>query len=142
MNKRANAYTSLFAPHPLTSPLTYLLTCLRFRTPISFERCRCPILEFTSFLRIYIPGYHTHTQTHCNTQQMWVNKIVADIVDKFSLEVQKPEHKNTFQIHVLDPIIQYALGRLYPYILVTSIVFFLTFVLAVAILFLLLNHRS
>ena len=136
--------TSPFAHHPLTCPLTcpltYPLTCLRFRTAISFERCRCPILEFTSFLRIY--QVTTHTQTHCNTQPMWVNKIVADIVDKFSLEVQKPEHKNTFQIHVLDPIIQYALGRLYPYILVTSIVFFLTFVLAVAILFLLLNHRS
>ena len=83
---------------------------------------------------------------HCPSQKqyrprMWVQKIVSEIVEKFCLEVQKPENKNTFQIHVLDPIIQYALGRLYPYILVTSIVFFLTFVLAVAILFLLLNHR-
>lgn len=72
---------------------------------------------------------------------MWVQKIVRELVEKICLEVQKPENKNTFQIHVLDPIIQYALGRLYPYILVTSIVFFLTFVLAVAILFLLLNHN-
>lgn len=72
---------------------------------------------------------------------MWVNKLVTEIVEKFSVEVQRQENKNTFQIHVLDPIIQYALGRLYPYILATSIVFFLTFVLAVAILFLLLCHR-
>ena len=57
-------------------------------------------------------------------------------------EQQKPENKNAFQLHVLDPIIQYALGRVFPYIIVTSIVFFLTFVLAVAILFLLLTNRS
>ena len=73
---------------------------------------------------------------------MWVQKIVEEIVEKISIEVQKPENKNVFQMHVLDPIIQYALGRLYPYILATSIVFFLTFVLAVAILFLLLTHKS
>ena len=73
---------------------------------------------------------------------MWVQKLVQEIVEKISIEVQKPENKNVFQMHVLDPIIQYALGRLYPYILATSIVFFLTFVLAVAILFLLLTHKS
>jgi hypothetical protein len=73
---------------------------------------------------------------------MWVQKLVQDIVEKISVEVQKPENRNVFQMHVLDPIIQYALGRLYPYILATSIVFFLTFVLAVAILFLLLTYRS
>lgn len=73
---------------------------------------------------------------------MWVQKLVQEIVEKISIEVQKPENRNVFQMHVLDPIIQYALGRLYPYILATSIVFFLTFVLAVAILFLLLTHKS
>ena len=72
---------------------------------------------------------------------MWMNKIANELVDKLKNEVQKPENKNMFQIHVLDPIIRHALGRLYPYILVTSIVFFLTFVMAVAILFLLVNHR-
>ena len=71
-----------------------------------------------------------------------MNKVVVELVEKMKLEVQRPENKNIFQIHVLDPIIQHTLGRLYPYILVTSIVFFLTFVLAVAILFLLLSHRS
>jgi hypothetical protein len=73
---------------------------------------------------------------------MWVHKLVQEIVEKINIEVQKPENQNVFQMHVLDPIIQYALGRLYPYILATSIVFFLTFVLAVAILFLLLTHKS
>jgi hypothetical protein len=73
---------------------------------------------------------------------MWVQKLVQEIVEKICNEVQKPETQNVFQIHVLDPIIQYALGRLYPYILATSIVFFLTFILAIAILYLLLTHRG
>ena len=73
---------------------------------------------------------------------MWIQKIVTDLVERFTDEIQKPENKNAFQLHVLDPIIQYALGRVFPYIIVTSIVFFLTFVLAVAILFLLLTNRS
>ena len=72
---------------------------------------------------------------------MWINKIIHEIVKRFKDEVQLPGNKETFQIHVLDPIIQHTLSKLYPYILVTSIVFFLTFILAVAILFLLLNYR-
>ena len=72
---------------------------------------------------------------------MWVQRIVSELVEKFSVEIQKPEHRNTFQVHLLDPIIQYAFGRLFPYILVTAIVIFLTFVLAVSILFLLLSSR-
>lgn len=79
---------------------------------------------------------------HVEKIRMWVHKLVQEIVEKICVEVQKPENKNVFQIHVLDPIIQYALGRLFPYILATSIVFFLTFIMAVAILFLLLVNKN
>ena len=71
---------------------------------------------------------------------MWVQTLVQEIVSKIAIEVQKPENKNVFQMHVLDPIIQYALGRIYPYIIATSIVFFVTFILAVSILYLLLKR--
>ena len=71
---------------------------------------------------------------------MWVQTLVQEIVGKILVEVQKPENKNMFQMNVLDPIIQYALGRLYPYIIATSVVFFVTFTLAVSILYLLLKR--
>jgi hypothetical protein len=70
---------------------------------------------------------------------MWLHKISEDFIQKIITEAQKPQNKHKIQVHVLDPIIQYALSRLFPYILVTSIVFFLTFILAVAIFVLIMN---
>lgn len=73
---------------------------------------------------------------------MWISKITKAILDKLKTEVQRDDNKAVFQAHVLDPIIHHALRRLYPYILVTSIIFFLTFVLAVAILFLVIQTNT
>ena len=75
---------------------------------------------------------------------MWITKITQAFLNKFKEEVQRDTNKVLFQVHVLDPIIQHALRRLYPYIIVTSIIFFLTFILAIAILFLVIhtNHRA
>jgi len=73
---------------------------------------------------------------------MWISKITKAILDKLKTEVQREDNKAIFQAHVLDPIIHHALRRLYPYILVTSIIFFLTFILAVAILFLVIHSNS
>ena len=73
---------------------------------------------------------------------MWIQTIVSDVVEKVANEVQKEEHKNTFTIHVLDPIIQYTMNRMLPYIIVSAVVFFLTFVLICSILYLLLTSRD
>ena len=73
---------------------------------------------------------------------MWISKISKAILDKLKSEVQREDNKAIFTAHVLDPIIHHAVRRLYPYILVTSIIFFLTFVLAVAILFLVIQTHT
>ena len=73
---------------------------------------------------------------------MWLHKISQEVIEKILDEVQQPHNKEKFQVHVLDPIIQYALGRLFPYILVTSIVFLLTFMLAIAIFILIMNKQT
>ena len=70
---------------------------------------------------------------------MWIKRISSEFVETLLHEAQKPANRDQFQVHILDPIIQYALGRLFPYILVTSTVFVLTFILAVAILILIMN---
>lgn len=66
---------------------------------------------------------------------MWVNTITQEIIKRFIVEMKKKENVNDIQLNILDPIIKYAFSQLYPYIMVTSIIFFLTFMLAIAILF-------
>ena len=73
---------------------------------------------------------------------MWIEKIVSDLVEKVANEVRKEEHQNTFTIHVLDPIIQYTMTQMLPYIIVSAVVFFLSFVLICSILYLLLTTRG
>jgi hypothetical protein len=69
----------------------------------------------------------------------WVQKISLELIDKFIDEVRKPEHLEVFEMHILQPIIKHTFQHLYPYIIVTSIVFFLTFIVAVAILFMIIR---
>ena len=71
---------------------------------------------------------------------MWIHRISREFVQSFLLEAKKEHNKDLFRVHVLDPVVQYALGRLFPYILVTSIVFLLTFILAIAILVLIMSR--
>jgi hypothetical protein len=66
---------------------------------------------------------------------MWMNTIAKELINKFIVEMKKKENINDIQMNILDPIIKYAFSQMYPYILITSIIFFLTFMLAVAILF-------
>jgi len=66
---------------------------------------------------------------------MWINTITQELINKFITEIKKKENINDIQLNILDPIIKYAFSQLYPYILITSIIFFLTFMLAVAIFF-------
>lgn len=71
---------------------------------------------------------------------MWIHRISSEFVQACLAEARKEHNKDLFQVHVLDPIIQYALSRLFPYILATSIVFLLTFILAVAILVMIMSR--
>ena len=49
--------------------------------------------------------------------------------------VKKKIHNN-----LIDPLIYYCFKRIYPYLLVTSIIFILTFILAILILILLIKY--
>jgi hypothetical protein len=66
---------------------------------------------------------------------MWIQKITTELIDKILFEIQREHRVQLIKDKILDPIINVTLSRLYPYILTTSIVFFLTFIIAVAILF-------
>jgi hypothetical protein len=73
---------------------------------------------------------------------MVMNKIVEELTQYFILEVKKEENIDKMKVFVIDPLIEYTFKRLYPYILITSVIFFLTFILAIIILFLILKSNN
>ena len=62
-----------------------------------------------------------------------------DLLNHTISEVKKKENMTRLQVDILDPIITYAFRHMYPYIIITSLIFFLTFIVAVAILIFLLR---
>lgn len=70
---------------------------------------------------------------------MILSKIGGELSEYFIEEIKKEENVKTLKDNVVNPLIDYTFHRLYPYILVTSIIFFLTFILAVIILYLIIK---
>ena len=80
--------------------------------------------ERTKLTQIFIFAFKT----------MIIDKITKELVQKILLEANKKDNIEKIKKQIIDPIIKYALQHMYPYIIVTSITFFLTFIIAVAIL--------
>ena len=63
-----------------------------------------------------------------------IRKLTTELLDKVIEELKKPENMSKIQMQVIDPLIRYSFDRLYPYILVSSVIFLLIFLLAITIL--------
>ena len=72
---------------------------------------------------------------------MLIKKLTNELLDKFIIELKKPENVNKVQVNIVDPVINYTFHKLYPYILVSAIIFFLTFLLALSIFFLIIKNN-
>ena len=70
---------------------------------------------------------------------MLIKKLTNDLLDKFIIEMNRKENITKVQRQIVDPLIDYAFHKLYPYILVSAIIFFLTFLLALSIFFLIVK---
>lgn len=73
---------------------------------------------------------------------MLINKFVTEIAEHFITEVKKEQNMETLKSNLVNPLIDYTFQRLYPYILITSIIFFLTFILAVITFLLIVKSQS
>ena len=71
-----------------------------------------------------------------------IKDIFNDIIDKFVLELNKKENISKIEKSLVDPLIKYSFSKIYPYILTISIIFLLTFLLAILILLLQLIQLS
>lgn len=72
---------------------------------------------------------------------MDVKSLCLDFVDLCVAEFIKEENKNKVKCNILDPCIEYMVNQFYPYIIATCIIFILTFLLAIAIFFMLVRER-
>ena len=70
---------------------------------------------------------------------MALKQLTADFINRFINECNKPENFNKIKENLIDPLIYYTFRRLYPYIITTSIIFFLTFILSIAIFVLIIK---
>ena len=68
-----------------------------------------------------------------------VCSLTKQLLDQVLLEIKKEENKNRIKTEVLDPIINYSVGQIYPYMIMTVAIFILTFLLALIILIVLIR---
>ena len=67
---------------------------------------------------------------------MNISNFVNDFIDKIIVEVKKEKNITKLEQNLIDPLIHYTFKKLYPYLMISSIVFLLTFLLAILILLL------
>ena len=72
---------------------------------------------------------------------MIIREIIRYLLHHTLDEVRQKKNMERLQSDLIDPIIRYAFAHLYPYIIVTSILFFFIFILAVAILIFILKGK-
>lgn len=73
---------------------------------------------------------------------MILKRFSSDLIQIALSEIKKNNNIEKIQVQVIEPILQYSFSKLYPYILITSILFFLFFLVGLVILFLLIKVLS
>jgi len=68
-----------------------------------------------------------------------VSNLTKQLLDQVLMEIKKEENKIRIKKEVLDPIITYSVGQIYPYMIMTVAIFILTFLLALIILIVLIR---
>ena len=65
-----------------------------------------------------------------------------EVIDKCVIEFKKEHNVNKIKKEILDPSIKYIIEKLYPYILATCVIFVLIFLMAIAILIILIFNKK
>lgn len=70
---------------------------------------------------------------------MLVKELTSKFLEKAIGEIKKEENMQKIQSEIMDPLIYYTYRRIYPYFLITIIIFLLTFILALLIFIILVK---
>ena len=68
-------------------------------------------------------------------------KFTSELIDIIIDEISKKEIKDKINTHIVDPSMTTKFERLYPYIIITSVIFILIFFMAVTIIYLLIVKK-
>jgi hypothetical protein len=71
---------------------------------------------------------------------MAISKFTQEILNKIIDEISKAENISKIEQNIVEPLIMYTFKRLYPYLVMSSIIFILTFLVALLILLLLIKQ--
>jgi hypothetical protein len=70
---------------------------------------------------------------------MEIKTLVADLVTKIIAEISLPENSDRIRLEVIDPFIQYIIKQVYPYLIMTCIIFILMFICIISVLIILVG---
>ena len=70
------------------------------------------------------------------------NNFINEIIDICISEVSKDETKDKINTYIIEPSFTYIFDRLYPYIILTFIIFILILLMAIIIIILLIHNNK
>ena len=70
------------------------------------------------------------------------NSFTNEIIDLCITELSKEETKKKVNTYIIEPSFTYIFDRLYPYIILTSIIFVLILLMAIVIIIILLRAEK
>ena len=70
-----------------------------------------------------------------------LDKLVDDILNILLCKIKNDKYSDKLNAMIIDPMIMHILDKFYPYILTSSIIFLLIFILIICIFYLSLRHN-
>jgi hypothetical protein len=70
---------------------------------------------------------------------MDIKKITYEFLQKCIIEINNDENMNQIKTYILNPLISYVIDKIYPYLVISVIIFLLTLIIAIATLILLIK---
>jgi hypothetical protein len=70
---------------------------------------------------------------------MEIKTLVSELVTKIIAEILLPENSDRIRLEVIDPFIQYIIKQVYPYLIMTCIIFILMFICIISVLVILVG---
>lgn len=86
------------------------------------------------------PSITSQPSQQSPSQSTVFSRLTKQVIQHFIEEVNKDDNNAHIRKQVIDPLIRYSVGRIYPYMLMTATLFILTFFIAIAILVILLKR--
>ena len=72
---------------------------------------------------------------------MFKQNFVNEIIDICITEISKDETKKKINTYIIDPSFTYIFDRLYPYLILTAIIFILILLMAITIIIILIRNK-